>query len=207
MKLLIISSFSAGKPPEISPEISCSSGIFCAVVKLFTHRDEKRWQLYGFVLSCFISGWWLSHPSEKYESLMFWLVVDLPTILKSHGVSSSMGRMTSHKWWKIIKKMKPPTSVLSQWFFAPESIVFFREIAMLKIDPALSTWRFFNPAPRPAPFTAVGPPRNVQSRLKRSRHRGNSRTQPLWSLRKSRSAALQKRTVWPWRRGKPPCFK
>ena len=52
------SSFSAGKPPEISPEISCSSGIFCAaVVKLFTHRDEKSWQLYGFVLSCFISIW------------------------------------------------------------------------------------------------------------------------------------------------------
>ena len=36
-----------------------------------------------------IAGWWLSHPSEKYES---------------------MGRMTSHIWKIIQSCLKPPTS-------------------------------------------------------------------------------------------------
>ena len=163
-----------------------STASFCHVLSLVGGWATP---LKNMKVSC--SGWWLTYqPSWK---VMEW-------VRQWEGWHPINDGKFKKKW------NHQPVFYLNDFLHRNLSY-FFREIAMLKIDPALSTWRFFNPAPRPAPFTAVGPPRNVQSRLKRSRHRGNSRTQPLWSLRKSRSAALQKRTVWPWRRGKPPCFK
>jgi hypothetical protein len=80
-------SWSYHEPPSESLSFPIRTSLTCHKNPVWLSRGPHPLTINILIISTIITGWWLSHPSEKYESqLGWWFLI-----------------------WKIKKSSKPPT--------------------------------------------------------------------------------------------------